>query len=125
MRRKFSPEFVNRIDGVITYQPLSAKALAIIVDQQIEALQNHIANRLMERAFEDRAVRRQCKLWAFLLRKGTSDEYGGSRELKRIILRYLTQPLAAMVIGKARSCRRMWCLWMRRKTGWNAEGGSE
>jgi ATP-dependent Clp protease ATP-binding subunit ClpA len=33
---------------------------------------------------------------AFLLRKGTSDEYG-ARELKRIILRHVTQPLAAMV----------------------------
>jgi ATP-dependent Clp protease ATP-binding subunit ClpA len=93
VRRKFSPEFVNRIDGVITYQPLSAKALAIIVDQQIEALQNHIGNRLMERAFE---IEVSDSARAFLLRKGTSDEYG-ARELKRIILRYLTQPLAAMV----------------------------
>ena len=38
VRRKFSPEFVNRIDSVITYRPLDAKALATIVDQQIEAL---------------------------------------------------------------------------------------
>jgi ATP-dependent Clp protease ATP-binding subunit ClpA len=93
VRRKFSPEFVNRIDSVITYQPLSAQALAIIVDQQLEALERHIANRLMERAFEievDESARE------FLLRKGTSDEYG-ARELKRVILRHLTQPLAAMV----------------------------
>jgi ATP-dependent Clp protease ATP-binding subunit ClpA len=47
VRRKFSPEFVNRIDAVITYQPLGAKALAIIVDQQIEALERHINHRLM------------------------------------------------------------------------------
>jgi ATP-dependent Clp protease ATP-binding subunit ClpA len=93
VRRKFSPEFVNRIDSVITYQPLNAAALAIIVDQQLEALERHIANRLMERAFEievDESARE------FLLRKGTSDEYG-ARELKRVILRHLTQPLAAMV----------------------------
>jgi ATP-dependent Clp protease ATP-binding subunit ClpA len=93
VRRKFSPEFVNRIDAVITYQPLSAEALKIIVDQQIEALMRHIANRLMERAFD---IEVSDDARAFLLRKGTSEEYG-ARELKRVILRHLTQPLAAMV----------------------------
>ena len=93
VRRKFSPEFVNRIDAVITYQPLGAEALKIIVDQQIEALMRHIANRLMERAFE---IDVNDGAREFLLRKGTSEEYG-ARELKRVILRHLTQPLAAMV----------------------------
>ncbi len=97
VRRKFSPEFVNRIDAVITYQPLGAKALATIVDQQIEALEQHIARRLMERAFE---VEVNDSARKFLLRKGTSEEYG-ARELKRIILRHLTQPLAAMVSNGA------------------------
>jgi ATP-dependent Clp protease ATP-binding subunit ClpA len=93
VRRKFSPEFVNRIDAVITYQPLGAEALKVIVDQQIEALARHIANRLMERAFE---IEVNDSAREFLLRKGTSEEYG-ARELKRVILRHLTQPLAAMV----------------------------
>jgi ATP-dependent Clp protease ATP-binding subunit ClpA len=97
VRRKFSPEFVNRIDAVITYQPLNAKALATIVDQQIEALEQHIAHRLMERAFE---IEVSDRARAFLLRKGTSDEYG-ARELKRVILRHVTQPLAAMVASGA------------------------
>jgi ATP-dependent Clp protease ATP-binding subunit ClpA len=93
VRRKFSPEFVNRIDTVITYQPLDAQALATIVDLQIAALELHIENRLAERAFEIKvtAAARQ-----YLLANGTSSEYG-ARELKRIILRELTQPLAAMV----------------------------
>lgn len=93
VRRKFSPEFVNRIDSVITYRPLDANALATIVDQQIEALEQHIANRLMDRAFE---IDVTDSARAFLLREGTSNEYG-ARELKRIILRHITQPLAAMV----------------------------
>jgi ATP-dependent Clp protease ATP-binding subunit ClpA len=97
VRRKFSPEFVNRIDAVITYQPLSNKALAIIVDQQIEALEQHIGHRLMERAFE---LDVSDSAREFLLRKGTSGEYG-ARELKRVILRNLTQPLAAMVSSGA------------------------
>jgi ATP-dependent Clp protease ATP-binding subunit ClpA len=93
VRRKFPPEFVNRIDAAVVYQPLDAGSLALIVDQQIEALERHISNRLAERAFElevGRAARR------YLLKNGSSREYG-ARELKRTILRQLTQPLAAMV----------------------------
>ena len=97
VRRKFSPEFVNRIDAVITYQPLGAEALKIIVGQQIEALEHHIGHRLMERAFEIKVSDSAREL---LLRLGTSEEYG-ARELKRVILRHLTQPLAAMVANGA------------------------
>ena len=93
VRRKFSPEFVNRVDAVIAYQPLDAASLAEILDQQLDALERHIQNRLAERAFdlEVSPAARQ-----FLLEKGASQEYG-ARELKRTILRYLTQPLAAML----------------------------
>jgi CheY-like chemotaxis protein len=93
VRKRFSPEFVNRIDAVITYQPLGAESLARILDQQIEALRNHMKNRLGERAFPlemtDRAK-------AFLIERGTNSEYG-ARELKRVIHRLLTQPLATLV----------------------------
>jgi ATP-dependent Clp protease ATP-binding subunit ClpA len=93
VKRKFAPEFVNRIDAVITYQPLDASALEAILDQQIAALEQHIAHRLEERAF---ALELDADARRFLLEKGTSPEYG-ARELKRTILRKLTQPLAAMV----------------------------
>jgi ATP-dependent Clp protease ATP-binding subunit ClpA len=93
VRRKFSPEFINRIDAVITYLPLDNASLAVIVDQQIADLERHIHNRLADRAFELDISQHARQ---FLLEKGTSDEYG-ARELKRTILRKLTQPLAAMV----------------------------
>jgi ATP-dependent Clp protease ATP-binding subunit ClpB len=93
VKRKFSPEFVNRIDAVVTYQPLDAAALERIVDQQIANLERHINTRLGERAFE---LDVSPDARQFLLRTGTSQEYG-ARELKRTILRHLTQPLAAMV----------------------------
>jgi ATP-dependent Clp protease ATP-binding subunit ClpA len=93
VKRKFSPEFVNRIDAVITYQPLDAEALDVILDQQIAALERHIAHRLEERAF---TLDLHASARSFLLARGTSREYG-ARELKRVILRKLTQPLAAMV----------------------------
>jgi ATP-dependent Clp protease ATP-binding subunit ClpA len=93
VRRSFQPEFVNRIDAVITYQPLAPEALEQILDQQITALGKHIENRLGERAFELQVSETARQ---FLLEKGTSTDYG-ARELKRTILRQLTQPLAAML----------------------------
>jgi CheY-like chemotaxis protein len=93
VRKRFSPEFINRVDSIITYQPLSTEALALILDQQIADLQNHVNTRLGERSFtlEVPAETRQ-----FLLDHGTSQEYG-ARELKRTIHRFLTQPLATLV----------------------------
>jgi ATP-dependent Clp protease ATP-binding subunit ClpA len=93
VRKRFSPEFVNRIDCIITYQPLSQEALAAILEHQIADLQSHVNTRLGDRSFtlEISPESRQ-----FLLEKGTSAEYG-ARELNRTIHRFLTQPLATMV----------------------------
>lgn len=96
VRRKFPPEFVNRIDAVITYRPLGGGELVAILDQQLEALERHIDKRLEDRAF-GLAVDEGAR--SFLLAKGTSAEYG-ARELKRTILRSLTQPLAALIANE-------------------------
>jgi ATP-dependent Clp protease ATP-binding subunit ClpA/ActR/RegA family two-component response regulator len=93
VRKKFSPEFVNRIDAVITYQPLDQESLAAILDQQITELQRHVNTRLGDRYFN---IEVPFESRQFLLRKGTSPEYG-ARELKRTIHRFLTQPLATKV----------------------------
>ena len=93
VRRKFSPEFVNRLDAVLTYRPLTDEVLGSILDLQLADLQQHIIRRLGARAFRV-AVSKSAR--QFLLRKGTSIEYG-ARELKRTILRNLTQPLAALI----------------------------
>jgi ATP-dependent Clp protease ATP-binding subunit ClpA/ActR/RegA family two-component response regulator len=93
VKKRFSPEFVNRIDAVITYQPLSSEALSTILEHNIDDLQRHVNTRLGERCFrfEVSPEARQ-----FLLKAGTSEEYG-ARELKRTVHRLMTQPLATMV----------------------------
>jgi ATP-dependent Clp protease ATP-binding subunit ClpA len=95
VRKNFSPEFVNRIDSVVTYQPLDMAALVKILDQQLEELQEHIDRRLGDRAFR---VEVPLRSRTFLLQKGTSAEYG-ARELKRVLHHQLMQPLASMVVG--------------------------
>lgn len=93
VRKRFSPEFVNRIDAVVTYQPLDEQALSIILDQHIDELQHHVNTRLSARCFT-LEVPPESK--EFLLKKGTSEEYG-ARELKRTLHRHVTQPLATLV----------------------------
>jgi CheY-like chemotaxis protein len=93
VRRRFSPEFVNRIDVVITYRPLDAGALREILEYHITELGDHVRSRLAERAFEVVVTPAARQL---LLDRGTSERYG-ARELKRTIHRMLTQPIAAMV----------------------------
>jgi CheY-like chemotaxis protein len=93
IRKIFSPEFVNRIDAVITYHPLDEQSLHAILDQHISGLQAHVNTRLGARCFQIEVSDASRK---FLLQKGTSAEYG-ARQLKRVIHRHLTQPLASAV----------------------------
>lgn len=93
VRKKFSPEFVNRIDHVITYQPLDAASFDAILNHEISALQSHVNTRLGSRCFNI-DVLYETRQW--LIAKGTSPEYG-ARELKRVIHKHLTQPLATLV----------------------------
>jgi ATP-dependent Clp protease ATP-binding subunit ClpA len=93
VKRRFPPEFVNRIDVVVTYQPLGRESLEAILDQHLAQLNRHIQERLAEDAFPVELTPSAREL---LLEKGTSAECG-ARELKRTILRMLTQPLAELV----------------------------
>lgn len=93
VKRKFAPEFINRIDLMLTYRPLSAEAMEQILDIQLQELANHISKRLGERRFYLQIPRRARR---FLLEQGTSTQYG-ARELKRAIHRHLMHPLSALV----------------------------
>jgi ATP-dependent Clp protease ATP-binding subunit ClpA len=93
VRKKFSPEFINRIDHVITYRPLDAESFSAITDHEIASLQNHVNTRLGNRCF---AIEVPFETRQWLIEHGTSVEYG-ARELKRTIHKNLTQPLATLV----------------------------
>jgi len=95
VRKNFPPEFVNRIDAVVTYTPLGSREMAAILDRLITELQEHIDKRLRERAFR---IEVRPRARRFLVEHGTSAEYG-ARELKRTVERELIQPLASLVAG--------------------------
>ena len=93
VRRRFSPEFVNRIDAVITYKPLDTNSLEAILNHHIDEFQNHVCKRLEANSFRIHVSESSRQ---FLLKKGTSEEHG-ARELERTLHRHLIQPVAAMV----------------------------
>jgi ATP-dependent Clp protease ATP-binding subunit ClpA len=92
-RRRFAPEFLNRIDSMVTYGPLDRKALEQILEIQLLALQRHIFHRLGPLGFL-LDIHGEVREW--LLTEGTSLEFG-ARELKRTIHRHLLQPLSGFV----------------------------
>ena len=92
-RRKFSPEFINRIDKTIVFSPLGDAELRQILGLELQFVQDrvHRATGTTSIGFtvSDRAQ-------DFLLREGTDQRYG-ARHLKRAVERWLVQPLANLI----------------------------
>jgi ATP-dependent Clp protease ATP-binding subunit ClpA len=91
-KRRFSPEFMNRLDSIVVYQRLTTQALTEIVELELRNIDFMIA---MRGAESFRVTFSQASK-DFLLAHGTSAEYG-ARELKRVIHRNVTQRLARLL----------------------------
>jgi len=92
-RRKFSPEFMNRIDRVIVFRRLDRRHLEEILDLELNWVQDRISQSVGEKQFIF-----QCTSPAreFLLEEGTDPKFG-ARHLKRAIERHLVFPLSSLV----------------------------
>jgi len=88
-KRKFSPEFMNRIDKVVVFRSLKHQQLRHILDLELGALQR----RIDEGAGERFSFTLTDKAKEFLLGEGIEYRYG-ARHLKRAIERFLVNPLA-------------------------------
>jgi ATP-dependent Clp protease ATP-binding subunit ClpB len=91
-RRKFSPEFLNRLDKVVVFHPLRDEQLEQIL--QIELGQ--VQKRVLETARGQFLFRLTAGARNFLLKEGTDTRYG-ARHLKRAIERHLVYPLANLL----------------------------
>lgn len=91
-RRKFSPEFMNRIDKVVVFRSLKEHHLRAILDLELQAVQD----RIMMSAGTKFVF--QCSDTAkdMLLQEGIDYKYG-ARHLKRAIERFLVYPLSNLV----------------------------
>jgi len=92
-KRRFSPEFMNRIDKVLVFQALTEDDLRKILDIELGRVQQ----RIMVSQGENRfflACTREAK--DFLMREGTDTHYG-ARHLRRAIERHLVVPLSSLI----------------------------
>ncbi len=92
VKRAFKPEFLNRIDEVIVFHPLSKEELFKIVDLEI----GHVQERLREQGI---VIELDHDAKEFIVEKGFDPTYG-ARPLRRVIQRYLEDPLAEEVISR-------------------------
>ncbi|HEV2387454.1 MAG TPA: AAA family ATPase [Candidatus Acidoferrales bacterium] len=91
-RRKFSPEFMNRLDKTIVFQPLHVEQLERILELELGAVQQRLSDCSREKlVFDVRPAAKQ-----FLLSEGTDERYG-ARHLKRAIERHVVCPLANLI----------------------------
>jgi ATP-dependent Clp protease ATP-binding subunit ClpB len=91
VRAHFRPEFLNRIDEIILFHRLKREQMGRIVDIQMGRLQKLLADRKIKLELDDKA-----KDW--LGAKGYDPAYG-ARPLKRVIQKYVQDPLAEMVLS--------------------------
>ena len=63
-RRKFTPEFINRLDKIVTFRPLGTDQLKKILDIELNLVQQRIFNTSADRAFVFTVIGRQQELSA-------------------------------------------------------------
>jgi ATP-dependent Clp protease ATP-binding subunit ClpB len=92
-RRKFTPEFINRLDKIVVFKSLGAEELRRIVDIELEMVQRRIQTAAADKPF---LVNVTDAAREFMLLEGTDFRYG-ARHLKRAIERLLVQPLSNLM----------------------------
>ena len=89
-KRVFRPEFLNRLDDLIVFRPLSKDDLMIILDLETDKVIERLKSKNIELVFDDKARE-------FLVGKGYDPEYG-ARPMRRAVERYLEDPLAEEIL---------------------------
>ena len=98
-RRRFTPEFMNRLDHIIVFRSLGIPELRRIIDIELDIVQRRIGVAAPDNPF---SINVTASAKEFLLAEGTDARYG-ARPLKRAIERLLVHPLSnLMATGQIR-----------------------
>lgn len=90
LHERFKPEFLNRVDEIVTFHPLSERQLIKIVDLQLGKVAERLAARHIKISVSDKAKK-------FLAKQGF-DPVFGARPLKRVIQNLILNPLSLQII---------------------------
>ncbi len=88
--KHFRPEFLNRVDEVITFQPLGKEEMAKIIDVQLVDVFDRLASKHIKLEMTEEAK-------AFLVDKGFNPDYG-ARPMRRAIERYIEDALSDQIL---------------------------
>jgi len=91
LKQTFRPEFLNRVDDIIIFQPLTEEHLKKVVDLLALEVEKRLADSNIELELTDEA-----RSW--LLKEGYEPAYG-ARPLRRAIQRYVENPLSSRILG--------------------------
>ena len=91
LKKVFAPEFLNRIDDVITFNPLSKEDIFKIIDIELSKLYSRINDLGYHVELSEKAKN-------FIADKGYDKQYG-ARPLKRAIQKYIEDPLAEEIVS--------------------------
>jgi len=92
LKDHFRPEFLNRIDEIVTFDILSKEAVRAIVKIQIDLVRERLLSKEIEIAVSEEAL-------DFLAREGYNPQYG-ARPLKRLIQSKILNQIASLIISK-------------------------
>ncbi len=91
LKQSFKPEFLNRLDEIVLYKPLSKNDITKILDIQIDSLNNRLSNKQISCKLTDEAKQ-------FIINNGYNPVYG-ARPLKRFIQRHVETEIAKVILG--------------------------
>src|ERR687897_1848369 len=91
LERAFKPEFLNRVDEIIVFHPLTREDVLKIVDIMLSRLNKHLESQRVQIEVTDAAKE-------FLAEEGYDPKFG-ARPLARAIRRYVENPLSSRIIG--------------------------
>jgi len=92
--KNFSPEFMNRLDKILVFRPLTSDSLRYVLEIELGKVQKRILNAEHGVQFVFRCA---DNIKSLLLEEGTSSDYG-ARFLKRIIEKRIVMPLANLAM---------------------------
>ena len=93
LNKSFAPEFLNRIDEIITFDQLSLDAVTRIIDIELKGLCERVKSIGYELIVEDKAKK-------YIATKGYDAQYG-ARPLKRAIQTYLEDSLSELIVSSS------------------------
>ncbi len=92
-RRKFAPEFLNRLDAIVTFRPLGEAELRRILDIELDSVRERIALATSVRSLALQVTRPARQ---YLLAEGIDARYG-ARHLRRAVDRLLVAPISNLI----------------------------